>query len=228
MNAETNTAALEQANAATEALKQEIVAKFDNKVDAYEVRFRFRTKKDEESGIETQRPAVELVLHKPSVEGIVAILQNGGKPLELLLEACEGIVTSTARDIVEENEDITQENFPLDKITWEAIANMPKAERRGGGISKETWEEMAKDYIEVMPGVTGKSIEQVTRATKIYANKFALVKSNKPVLKKLLEQLGIYINNTPRGEEFVEPVKFLIEKANTLLTQDDSKLLENL
>lgn len=214
---------------AAENLKREIKAKFNNLVDPYDVRFRFRKVKDEASGIESQRPAVELTLGKPSVEGIIAILQSDNqKSLDLLLEAVEGVITSAARDIVEANEDINQANFPLEQISWDYIANLPKAERRGGGIAKETWEDFVADYIEVMPGVTGKSVEQVTRAAKIYQNKFAMVKSNKPVLKKLHEQLSLYIMNTPRAEEFTEAVKFLTEKATTLLSQDDSKLLENL
>lgn len=214
--------------AKTEALKKSIVAKFDNKVDTKEVRFRFRKVKDEASGVETQRPAVELIIGVPSVEGIIAIIEAGGKGLELLQEVVADYVIGAARDIVEEKEDVTQDNFPLDSLTWETIANLPKAERRGGGISKETWEDFSKDYVEVMPAVTGKSAEQVTRASKIYLNKFAMVKSNKQVLKLLKDQLTLYITNTPRAEEFAECVKFLTEKATTLMSQDDSKLLENL
>ena len=57
--------------------------------------------------------------------------------------------------------------FPIDKLSWDFISNMPKAQRSGGGIAKEVWEEFGKDYISVMPDVTGKKVEQVTKAAKL-------------------------------------------------------------
>lgn len=206
-----------------------IQAKFDNKIDVKEVKFHFKKTKDQETGLEgTKRPTVELALPVPSVEGVISILENGGKGLELLLEAVQEIVISRAREIVNEKEDISQENFPLDELNWEKIANLPKAERRGGGISKETWEEFTKDYTAVMPGVTGKTAEQVTNAAKILLNKFNQVKTNKPVIKLLKDQLGLYVTNSPNAETYQECVEFLTQKADTLLSMDDAALLANL
>ena len=54
------------------------------------------------------------------------------------------------------------------------------------------------------------------------------VKTNKPVIKLLRGQLDIYINATKNAEDFAECVKFLMEKADTLLSADEAELLDAL
>lgn len=233
-DAENNTAATNSTQmeadakaAVAAALHQEIVARFNNKVDTKEFKFSFKT--DKELG--TKRPTVELRLPVLSVEGIIDILTNAQerpKELELLLDTLAETVYDQARSIVNDTEDINQDNFPIDKVTWEAIANMPKAERRGGGISKETWEEFAKDYVEVMPAATGKTAEQVGTAAKLLTLKFSPVKTQKPVIKLLQTQLGIYVNVSKQVEQFADCVDFLMKKAETLLNMSDEDLLANL
>lgn len=215
------------------ALVVGIKAKFDNKVDVKEVKFHFKKvaltdNEGKEIGEHTKRPTVELATPVPSVEGIIAIIEGGGKPLELLLDAAAEIVIARAREIINEKEDITQDNFPLEQLAWEAIANLPKAERRGGGIGKEVWEDFGKDYLATMPSVTGKTAEQIGNAVKILLAKFAPCKTNKPVLNKLKEQLGIYAVNSPQSESFADCIEFLTQKADTLLAVDDAALLANL
>lgn len=214
------------------ALHEAIKANFDNKVDVKEVKFHFKKQAVEVDGKATgdftKRPTVTLNLPTPSVEGIIAILEAGGKQLDLLMEAVQEVVFGRAREIVNEKEDISQDNFPMEEMSWEKIANLPKAERRGGGISKETWEEFAKDYIAVMPGVTGKTADQIGNAAKILLNKFAACKTNKPVLGLLKEQIGLYVTHSPNAGEYAECVEFLNNKAETLLKMSDEDLLKNL
>jgi len=205
-----------------------ITPNFDKMHDKKAVKFFFKKVVDKETKEEFKRPTVELELPVPSVEGIIEILQQGGKALELLQDAVAEVVIGQARSIVNDREDISQSNFPLDKVLWEYIANLPKAERRGGGISKETWEAFSDDYVGVMPSVTGKSAEQVSNAAKILMNKFNLVKTNKPVLKLLKEQLAVYINSSPNAETYQECVEFLLNKADALLNMDEAALLANL
>ena len=206
----------------------QIQANFDNKVDIKEYKFHFKTVKDKESGIETKRPTIEMKLPVPSVEGIIAILEAGGKELELLQSAVEAIIVSQARSILGDNETMTAETFPLDQCLWNFIANMPEAEKRGRGIPKEVWEEFAADYIEVMPAITGKTSEQVALAAKLFLNKFQQVKTNKPVIDKLREQLAVYANNSKQAENFIDCIKFLDDKAEDLLQADETALLANL
>lgn len=219
-------AAAEKAQAEARAeLHTSIKANFNNLVDVQETNFHFRKVKDEKTGVETKRATVVLPVPAPSVEGLIAIIEAGGKGLELLMEAARDKIIEQAREHINENEAVTADNFPYDMLGWEKIANLPKAERRGGGIAKELWDDFAADYISVMPGVTGKNKESVELAAKVFVSKFAQAKTNKPVLKKLQEQLGIYVNNTTQGEQLAPVVEWLSNKLDTLIKTDETNLL---
>lgn len=204
-----------------------IKANYSFDVNVKPVIFRFKTSKDE-NGIETKRDPIELPIPYPTVQGVVEILEKGGKGLELLLDVVEKEITQTARSIISEDQTLNATNLPVEKLSWEAIANMPKAERSGGGIAKEVWEDFASDYIKVMPEAQGKNIEQVTRAAKILQGKLSSVKTNKPVLRTMVEFLTVYVNSSSRADEFVSCVEFLINKADSLLNVTPEELLANL
>ena len=220
---------------ATNPTSEEMVALCENikinhnfKVDVKPTKFNFKKTKDKDTGVETVREAVTLAIAYPSIEGILAILEAGGKQLELLVDAVESVITQTARDIIADDISLNASNFPIEKITWEAIANMPKAQRRGGGIPKEVWEEFAQDYCEVMPAASGRKLEQVANMSKILLNKLSNVKTNEAVLQLVIEQLSIYAENSPNFEEYAECVEFLLNKADLFLNLSDEELLANL
>jgi len=223
-----NQVSQDQAAPAPQSMLPKVQAKFDNKVDVQEVNFSFRKVTDEKTGIEYKRPTITLPILKPSVEGLVAIFEAGGKGLDLLLEVAADAVVSRARELLNENENMTAEDFPYDELTWDKIANLPKSERRGGGIPKETWEEFIKDYIAVMPGLTGKPVEKVENAARNFGNKFAAIKTNKKVLSLLVDQLGIYTNGAANAEQYLECINFLTEKADKLMNMSEEDLLANL
>lgn len=208
----------DQNTANTAVAADTIVPNSDKLVDMKEMKFRF--KKDK---LGAQRPTVEIKAPVPSVEGIVAILEKGGKGLELLLEVCFDTVRGAIASYVGDNENASQETIPFDKYTWEAIATAPRAERKS--IADEIWEAFAKDYIEVMPGVTGKSVEAVTNATAVYLKKFSIVKTDKVVLNKLKDQLALYMEHTKKGEEFAEILELLNGKLDAYLKANDVELL---
>lgn len=209
--------------AETAALHTIIQAKFDNKVDVKEVKFNF--KKDE---FGNKRPSVTIPLAVPSVEGVIDILSNGGKGLDLILEAVQTVIYDQARSVVNDKEDISATNFPYEQIGWDYIANMPKAERRGGGIPKEVWEAFAEDWIAVMPAATGRPIDAITNGARILIQKFSTMKTNKPVLEKFKSYFAIYSNTSPNAETYTDCLDFLNEKVEKLLTMDDAELLKNL
>lgn len=186
--------------------------------------FKFRFKKDK---LGNQRPTVEIKAPVPNAQGIVAILTAGGKQLELLLDVVADTIRSAMATYVGEDEKISQETFPFPKITWDAIANQPRAERKT--IDDSIWEGFTQDYIAVMPGVTGKSVEAVTNATVVYLKKFAIVKTNKEVLAKLKDQLGLYMENSKNAETYSEVLELLISKVDAYLKADDvEQLVSNL
>jgi hypothetical protein len=187
--------------------------------------FKFRFKKDK---MGNQRKTVELKLPVPSLEGIVSILESGSQAAQqLLLDVVYDCVRDVAGTIVGDSESITQENFPLDKITWEAIATQPRAERTK--IAQEVWDAFAADYLDVMPAVTGKNNEQLSAAVSVYVKKFTLVKTNKEVLSMLKTQLGLYMEHSKKAEEFTEILDLLLGKVDTYLKSDDvAQLIANL
>jgi len=210
------------------ALLENIQVNYDFDVATKATQFNFKKSKDKDTGIETVREPVVLAMPYPSVQGIVAILEAGGKGLDLLMDAMEGIVNSQARDLLQDNTTLTAATFPVESVSWDFISKIPKAQRRGGGIPKETWEAFGQDYVEVMPDITGKTVEQIANAAKILVSKLASVKTNEPVLNLLVAQLAVYTENTPNIEEFEECVDFLLNKADTFLNISEEDLLANL
>lgn len=209
-------------------LVENIKVNFDFDVNVKDVTFNFKKSKDKATGIETIRNPVLLAVPYPSVQGIVDILEKGGKGLDLLIEAMETVVNQAAREVLYDDTALTAATFPVDKLSWEHIANIPKVQRRGGGIPKEVWEAFQADYIEVMPEATGKTVEQVANAAKILVGKLAAVRTNEPVLQLLVEQLAVYTEKSENIEDYKECVEFLVNKADTFLNVSPEELLANL
>lgn len=206
----------------------EIKPNFNQNVDFIDSKFFFK-KVTDDAGNETKRPTIEIKIPRPSVEGIISILNNantpeGVKALDLLYEAMADVVNARARQLLNDvgGETLTSENFPIDKLDWAAIANLPKSDRRESAIPKETWEEFAKDYIAIMPAVTGKKIEQVAMAAKVFLKKFRIgdISSDKTALTLLKGQLALYLTSTTKAEEVMDVVDWLDKKADALITAE--------
>lgn len=190
-----------------------------------ETTFNFR--KNMELG--TKRPSVTLQLPYLTLQGLIAIINHGDeKQVALVLETLRTPIVDQAKAQVDENETITQDTLDLSKLSWEAISALEPAARKGGGIPKEVWEAFTADYIAVMPTVVNRTVEQVTRAATLLANKLSACKGNKPVLTFLRSHLDLYFAATAKAEEFVGCYEFLINKADSLLKADDAELLKNL
>lgn len=185
--------------------------------------FKFRFKKDKTGN---QRPAFELPnVEVLTAEGVMDVIAKGGKGLGLLLETVAGVQRSACATIVGEDEKITAESFPYSRVTWEAIANQPARERTV--IADETWESFIKEYLEIMPALTGKDQEQLGNACQVYLKKLTIIKSNKPLLEKLKGQLTIFVENTKKGEEFSDILELLMGRFDLYLSSNDVELIIN-
>lgn len=147
---------------------------------------------------------------------------------QYVMDLVEDSVYGAAREQVNANENISQDALDEQKLSLSFLANMPKAERRGAGISKETWDDFKADYIEVMTKETNKPLDKVTLAAELFVNRLQKVKTLKPVLKALKNELAIWFQKTNNREEFAEVYEFLDEKADTFITADESDLLKKL
>ena len=199
-----------------------ITPNFDSSVDAKDFQFRF--KKDK---LGNQRSPVILKAGVPSVEGIVAILELGGKGLELLQDAMYDTVQAALRAWVADTENASQETCDLSKFTWDAIANQPREDRRSSAISEEQWTAFSADYAAIMPSVTGKTAVQIGNAIEVFVKKFSMVKTNKPVLNALKVQLGLYMEHSPAASNFEDILELLTRRIETLLKADDVDQLVN-
>ena len=198
-----------------------------------EVTYHFRTEKlrDEEGkviGPGEKRPSATFKLPLPTADGILDIVAAGGKGLELLLEAVAAVVIEQGRELVAADKQITQATLDISKLTWEYISNIPKAQRGGTGISKEVWDEFAKDYIATI-GATGKfTDEQVKSHARLLSAKFQPVKTNKQIVNGLRGLLGMWFEATANKEDFADCYEYLDSRAETLLNTDEQALLANL
>lgn len=227
-SAETEAEALEVQQKVPHPSIAAVKAKFNNLVDFKVQAVHFKT--DKELGI--KRPSFEVSMPVPSVEGIIAILENGGKQLEQLQEAMESMVYSHLRaqinDLLEKGGDIDETKIDVSKLTWEYISSLSKDDKRVAQISKETWDDFSKDYIEVIVRVTKKEIEKVSLAAKNFTTKLAKVRGKQTVLKFLSGQLDIWFSNTERAEDFAEVYSLLDKKVKEFLMEDEDSLLANL
>lgn len=189
---------------------------------------KFHFKKDKELG-GTKRPTVEIPIPSPTMEAIQAALQDEKQRSYILELVSEAIYIAAREQVGDEQKPVNSEaEMDYSKLSIEALANLPKAERRGGGISKEVWEAFGQDYGAVMPQLTGFSADQIGNAVKLFLNKFQLVKTNKKVINFLKTQLALWFTNTTSQDEFQECYDFLDQKADALLKADEASLLANL
>ena len=187
---------------------------------------KFFFKKDK---VGNKRPTIELNVPYLTVDGLIHALKDE-KQVALILEVVNGEIYKAVRaQVGDEDRPVnSQEELDVSKLTLEFLANQPAAERRGGGISAEVWEEWAKDYIAVMPGASGKDVDKVTNAATIMVKKFQPVKTQKKIIAYLREQLALWLTTSPNAEDFTECYEFLDKKAEALLSADEAALLANL
>ena len=141
--------------------------------------FKFSFKKQtitDDLGAEVKRPPVSLLIPMPTFSGLLSSLDDA-KVVAFVLDLCEEAIKDQVRAQLSDNDKpvMRQEDLDISKLTLLAIANMPNSERTGGGISKETWEEWEKDYIEIMVPLRGsdpKANEKVAKAAKLFAGRF--------------------------------------------------------
>jgi hypothetical protein len=201
--------------------------------DVQPAAFAYRFKKDD---VGNQRAKVEITAPVASLTGIkyilelptaydkekvtpeqAAVFEANKKQQDLLLEAMYDIYRDVIGDWVAADEANTDKNFDPSKYTWSAIANMPKEDRRSSSIPKEVWDKFAADYGQVMATVANRTKDQIASAVMVFTKKFSPVKTNKPVIKFLQGQLGLYLEHTQQADQFSDILELLVRKAATLL-----------
>lgn len=171
---------------------------------------------------------VELDLNSSMIDlpKLIAILQsNDEKQISLVLESVNSQILAQARSLVDEDpEKARKDGIDLTQLSWEFIANIPPATRRGGGIADEVWEAFILDYTGVMQH-HGKTKEKAETGAKLLSRRFAPVKDQKKIIKALQENLMVWYTNTAKAEDFQQVYETLMSKADTLLARDEDALM---
>lgn len=151
-------------------------------------------RKNKETG--EQRPSVELVLSIPTQEGVANLLMSEDPKVSgFIVDLVEGSLSDYARRLVGEDLEFSQEKLQAliaeGKFNIETLANLPRSERNS--IGKEDLEAFAKDYVLIMPEVTGKSIESVQTAAGLFMERFKRCAGQNDVLTVLKNRLGQFV-----------------------------------
>lgn len=210
------------------------------KVDLKETDYHFKKEKIRDSegkviGEGKKLPSVKVPVPVPSDEGILEIIQAGGKELQLLRDAVFEIVYTRGRNLLNDirskladGEEIKSEMLDIKQLTWSLIANLPKAERRGLGISDEDWESFAADYRGMMPKVTGKDMDRIEKHVQLFKKRFYPCRNDKKALGVLQDMLNLWATNTSSMEENSDVFEYLKERVDTLMKEEEKILAEAL
>lgn len=189
-------------------------------------------KYDEKKG--WKRPSVEAVLPAMDEETLVNILSQGGQGKQFLMAICDeqfyNFARSKINDMLTENPmtAITADVVVGFNMTWEGMAAAyleAAASARATGIPKEVWDEFMLDYQSVMTrelaSAPGMNAEKIKNAAEHLKLRFAKCRSNKKMLSKLRDYLGLWYTATSRADEFAKLFVNLDDRAKTLLAADD-------
>jgi len=179
-------------------------------------------------------PSVKLGLSILTPEGLLEVIQAGGKELELLMDAVEEITYNAGRDLINDlraknpEKDIEPSMIDLAKLAWSVIANIPRAERRGLGLSDEDWESFAADYRSIMPKATGKDVDRIEKHIQLFKKKFYPCRNHKKALGVLADMLSLWAVSSSTMEDNKEVYEYLKGRVDVLLAEEEKVLAEAL
>lgn len=219
----------------------------DLKTENKEASFHFKKEKIKDDkgvviGEGKKLPSTKQQLPVPTDEAILDIISAGAadgagkKGLEFLKEVMFDALFERGKQIINawrekpenEGKEVPADLLKAEDLNWYAIAMLPKAERRGLGISDEDWEEFFKDYREVMPVAAGKDKDRIEKHVQIYKKKFATVRNDKKALGVLNEMLALYAASTAAFEDNQGVYDYLKKRVETLMQEEEKVLAEAL
>lgn len=208
-------------------------------VEGKEVTYHFKKEKIRDAdnkviGEGKKHPSVKKVVPVPTAEGILKIVEAGGKDLEFLQELMRDAIQDFGRIQINALRDkgtdveIKPEMIDDSQLAWSVIANAPRGEKRGLGISDEDWNDFAADYRAIMPGALNKDKDRIEKHVQLYLKKFSACRNDKKALQVLKNSLDVWAANTSQMEENQTVYEYLNERLDTLLKEDEKVLADNL
>jgi hypothetical protein len=206
-------------------------------VDYHFKKEKIKNEKNEVIGEGKKHPSIKKKIPVPTMEGVLAIVQNGGKQWELLQDVMTDAIFNQGRrqlNALRDNEpqgserQFTDADIPDAQLTWDVIANLPKSERRGPQIADEDFDVFFNDYRAIMPKATGKDLDRIEKHIGIYKKKFSSVRTDKKALGVLNDALAVYAANTGSMEDNQEVYEYLKKRVESLMQEEDKILADAL
>lgn len=178
---------------------------------------------------EVKRPSFKLLLPIPTADALLAALQDPKQQLFLIDLVSDAVKGAAKEQVDDESKPVnSQKELDVSKLTIEYLASQPASERRGSGIAEEVWKAWSADYCAVMPEIAGRPAENIAKGAAILVKKFAPIKTNKPVLQRMMEYLSMYMDKAPNASEYMEVLEYLLTKGENLINAEEQDLLETL
>ncbi len=203
----------EQAVAGEQPTEQAAVPPGSASVIDVKFNFKSRAIKDD-NGKEIARtkkhPSIVLSMPVPTDEELIGYLsQPESAVARLIRNAAHGIIADAVRqqfdeqiEAIGENSDkeLSVNDLDFSKLSLEYIASLPPSQRGGVALTEEDFNAFFADYMQVMVVATGKDEKKIGAAIDLY-KKPTKVRSNKPILGVLMEQLDVYLASSPNLED---------------------------
>jgi hypothetical protein len=179
------------------------------------VKFNFKSRKiTDENGKEIGRtkkqPSLTVDLPVLANDEIVSKLHgDDDKVKQLISDAVAQLVIDAARDQFDEiiesfgddqEKEVSAQMLDYDRLTLEFIASIPPSSRGSTALTEEDFVAFFEDYLSVMVAATGKAEEKIKNHINLF-KKPTKAKANKEVLQVLVDQLDIYLANSPNLED---------------------------
>lgn len=208
--------------------------------NAAEFSFFFRTEKirDDEGNVignGRKHPEVKAVLPVPTSADLIAAIEAGGKVAEMIHEAVREVIFGAAKNQISDWREgqpaeatFTATNFNLAGLTLDAIASMPRGERKSAAISDEDWTAFLNDYHHVMVHTIGYDEKRVKLAMAHFKVRLNRIKNDKSAVRKLVDLLNMWAGKTEALEDHVACYEDLTKRADKFLKAEEKNFSDAL
>lgn len=208
------------------------------------LKFHFKTEKIRDDkgvvvGEGKKHPSVDLPLPIPTTATLATFLASAAqfpKEVELLLSAVTDQIYNIARQQInaarENTKDLVVSAATLDfaKLSWTAIANMPKSERASIVPADEDVLAFLEVYKQVMPAATGKDAAKIAVHCDIIKDAFKKVKSQRPMLEVFQNAFTIFVASVDEAtlEEHLAVVDYYKGRLDKLLASEEKISMDDI
>lgn len=200
---------------------------------------KLRNEKGEEIGKGKKHPSVTLDLPTPTLAALKVFLSDPTAfkaEVELLLSTIKDQVYRVARgqinDWRETNKDgtVTPASLNYDKLSWTAIANMPKSERASSVPSDEDTKAFLASYLEVMPAALNKPKANIENHLLCFTTVFKKQRGQKEILEMFQNALAVYLSTVGEegAEEHLEVIEYFGNRLDRMLKTEEKITMDDL